>query len=584
MARVDWRKLSEQDFNDMVEALLVREFTGDGLIAQALDGRGGDGGIDVDVRSKKTDQVVRVYQLKYFPEGFSGGFLPRRKQIKKSFKTALKEVKMPAWVLVTPRKATSHERKAVRGMRDGVQVTLTFMGPPELDALLSKHPDIERRFTIDREVEILNAVGRESAALAKPSDLNAEVGHLKAKLDGRSEYWGTAFSVGADGTTHEALYAKRADAQEREPLRLTANLAFGEGDEDVRRDFESAMRFGALDTVELPSHVVESFVREGPGWFEGTDRNPELRVSSATIRNEDRPVRVIAQTGTDGSESSLNGKTVAFAFGTEGATMRAALQGGVEITWRLPSSADAPGRVNVESTFSGQSAHRLLRVVRFLDQLSSATRLGIEFDTQEVGWIDLPEGHRPAYSAQNPRFVAFLNDLHYLEARADVEFDLPERGPVDADLIDARMTRLLLEGYACAERQDLVFNGTLDSDLPDSVRDLIREGGAIAMHGLPTVQNLLGARVPMGLATYYTQSAEVINRDELLAALDDGDTEGLPIALRPTDGMPWTVYIPNLLNARGEEKVQARPWGIEGMPEHAGYERLPHALNERVDF
>lgn len=44
--------IDEKDFNDIVEALLVREYTREGLEAHALSGRGGDDGIDVEVRSK----------------------------------------------------------------------------------------------------------------------------------------------------------------------------------------------------------------------------------------------------------------------------------------------------------------------------------------------------------------------------------------------------------------------------------------------------------------------------------------------------------------------------------------------------
>ena len=63
VSRVNWRTISQQDFDEIVDALLVRHFTRDGIVAHALDGRGGDGGIDVATRSKKTDQIVHIYQV-----------------------------------------------------------------------------------------------------------------------------------------------------------------------------------------------------------------------------------------------------------------------------------------------------------------------------------------------------------------------------------------------------------------------------------------------------------------------------------------------------------------------------------------
>ena len=37
-------------------------------VRTAIDGRGGDGGIDIDVTVKKTGQLVKILQVKYFPE------------------------------------------------------------------------------------------------------------------------------------------------------------------------------------------------------------------------------------------------------------------------------------------------------------------------------------------------------------------------------------------------------------------------------------------------------------------------------------------------------------------------------------
>ncbi|SMQ66971.1 hypothetical protein SAMN06295909_1377 [Plantibacter sp. VKM Ac-1784] len=84
MGRVKWRHIEEKDSNDLVEVLLVREYTHDGLRAYALGGRGDDDGIDVAVRVEATNQLVHTLQLKYFPGGFSGGYRDRRTQIKHS--------------------------------------------------------------------------------------------------------------------------------------------------------------------------------------------------------------------------------------------------------------------------------------------------------------------------------------------------------------------------------------------------------------------------------------------------------------------------------------------------------------------
>ena len=89
---LNWQTLGEEKFNRAAEMLIMRtvEAENPGLVVTAVDGRGGDGGIDLDVRVKKTGQLVAIYQLKHFPEGFAGEWGKSRKpQIKKSLQSAV---------------------------------------------------------------------------------------------------------------------------------------------------------------------------------------------------------------------------------------------------------------------------------------------------------------------------------------------------------------------------------------------------------------------------------------------------------------------------------------------------------------
>jgi hypothetical protein len=69
--------------------------------------------VDIDVRVRSAGQQVRIYQLKHFPEGFSGEWGKGRKpQITRSFNEAMKH-NPPVWALVIPRNFTINERKWV---------------------------------------------------------------------------------------------------------------------------------------------------------------------------------------------------------------------------------------------------------------------------------------------------------------------------------------------------------------------------------------------------------------------------------------------------------------------------------------
>ncbi|WP_157489807.1 hypothetical protein [Frigoribacterium sp. Leaf44] len=261
--KIDWRHIDEKTFNELVETFLVQEETREGRRAMALDGRGGDGGIDVDVRVEQTNQLTHIYQLKYFHGGMSGGHIARRSQVKKSLSAALKSEPSQgwAWTLVLPFKVTAPERKAVRALRPGSKPEIRFMGPPELDRLLGLHPEIERRFTADYAVEVLREVHRESAALTRPDDLAAEATRLHDRLDGRSAYWGIAFGVDPDGSVRETVFAKRDDAQEREPLSVNLSLQFGPESEAQRKAFSDAMNYGVVEKVELTSYALAAAAR-----------------------------------------------------------------------------------------------------------------------------------------------------------------------------------------------------------------------------------------------------------------------------------------------------------------------------------
>jgi hypothetical protein len=77
---------------------------------------------------------------------------------------------------------------------------------------------------------------------------------------------------------------------------------------------------------------------------------------------------------------------------------------------------------------------------------------------------------------------------------------------------------------------------------------------------------------------YYSHPAVADNAKGILQALADGKGAGKKLALRPVNGLPWVIYSPTHLEGAGREKVITQPWGIDGIPEHPGYERLPNRL------
>lgn len=84
---VPWETLGQPLFDRLINAFVYRKHSDTGDTVEVIEGRGGDGGLDLLVLA--AGGRVIVYQLKYFPEGFDGRFGDRRQQITKSFDRAI---------------------------------------------------------------------------------------------------------------------------------------------------------------------------------------------------------------------------------------------------------------------------------------------------------------------------------------------------------------------------------------------------------------------------------------------------------------------------------------------------------------
>lgn len=231
--RIDWRLISEEDFNRVVEAVLVTAYRDEQHDVRALDGKGGDGGIDVAVWRKEDNKVLHIFQLKYFPEGFTGGHrAARERQIKNSFETAWKNHEPEAWTLVMPKNPHKNELQYVLDLPDGKDVRVNTLGSAELDGLLAEHPDIEQAALRNGLVELLERMNAEHAALVGNTDLQNRVEGLHAIAKTRSLYWDTSFQMTPFG--YEEFYIpKHPDAMKHEPIQTQFTISLGAEHNDM---------------------------------------------------------------------------------------------------------------------------------------------------------------------------------------------------------------------------------------------------------------------------------------------------------------------------------------------------------------
>ena len=560
---IDWGVIGQTDFNHLVEVLILRRYDGDASVdVRAVDGRGGDGGIDIDVRDRATGQVVRIYQLKWFREGFSGGFRDtRRAQITESFRRAIEHAPT-AWALVVPCEGTLSERKFLTSLAKGHQVRIEFVGRTQLNAFLIEDPRVHDWATRDSAIEALKQVRREQAVLSRPTDLGNEVWQLAQRLDARSAYWGYDFSK-AGTTVTQTLFAKRPDAAAREPLTIRMNPAFGPEHAGLREQFEDALGYGGSRPLVLPGDVVGSVLKEGPEWFA-----EEVEVASVELHpgNSMRDVgraRVVTRDGEGRQLAALGGTGAHLSAGTIGGSVDLNLEGGLFARWRFSKLDPDTGTTLMSFDPTGHAATAASRALRFIGSLEEASSIVLKVDElNAVGTI------RPETSSfeVDLQVVEWIDDLAYLERELDRSFVVSETLPSALDRVWLRCARLVLEGKTTLVPTKNDFSFTLTGGLDESLVGLLEYGGTVQISEGNFTLNILGEVVEIGEVAVFHTHLRAVDGDAHLRALRAGKGEGRVVSLEPTDDTAYRMYMPSRMD--GDVLLIPVPWGITGIGEH----------------
>ncbi len=123
--QIRWEEIERQRYEDIVSVLLSRLH----LEAQRIDGKGGDGGQDVQIIHGQNNQIVHAFELKSFT-GRIGKTRPR--QAVCSLKRAV-GLKPARWTLVVPIDPTPAEDEWFRGLGKSYCFPIQWLGKTWLD-------------------------------------------------------------------------------------------------------------------------------------------------------------------------------------------------------------------------------------------------------------------------------------------------------------------------------------------------------------------------------------------------------------------------------------------------------------------
>lgn len=376
-----------------------------------------------------TGQLIANYQLKWFPEGFSGGFAKARKpQIQRSFETAMTH-DPDVWYLVVSRNLTPKEHSFVRSLQGKrKRPRVRYIGAGELDDLLQKYPDLDEWAQRSPTRTALKEVGRESAALMKPTDLHAEVSRVATKLRARSDYWDWNFS--RDGNDHRyTLVPRRDDAPEREPLSINITANFTD-DPELGDAYRSAMDYGPTEPVKVPGRYVTQFERVGHEWWADV---PELH--SFEIHPVPRQVettsRLVLRDAGGRIVAQRTARSVHVTTGNRGGNLLLDLGDGIQLAMRLDNEHPESASLNFTMRLDGQTGSAALRALEFQQAFASTAtvehHLGTGSSVAEL--TTQPQSPESSY-------FEFIEDLAVIERETGVALLVPEYLPDALDRIN----------------------------------------------------------------------------------------------------------------------------------------------------
>lgn len=559
MSGINWRASTRETFEKIVEILLGREF---GLRGHAVNGRGGDEGIDYDV-----DDAKIIFQLKFFPDGFptSG---TRRTQISRSFKEALKH-DPDEWFLVVPANLTPHERRFVTGLGKGKRVKISIRDETWLDDQLMQaaNKDLLDHYLYASDIDYLHAraeVFKNNPVIRDAGDLDNRVRAVSDAVDLVDPNWTFDFaSVG--GEIVKTLVPKDPAAPGRAPITITFT-AVVPADSPQRKALDDADAYGYTSEIRLPGEMIRDYQVHGTRLLQSGGDVAELRLGPIPGASNWQPGELVL-TGTAGERLGVFLVDACLrSQANKGSTYEIAFGEVLTLTLRVPFDLADQDAGNVHFSFNGAAGRpttELFEVADFIVKLgASATCVLRVNDQQVVGMnsartsIDLVDQFRQL------RLLA--DDLRVIEAEANTKFRFPAR--VEArERVDIRNVRLMLEGHCVADPTANCITAQLSGDRDEALDQLLTTDPRwLLVTTEPGQFEILGQTIvlpQLSYAGYVFLAQEEL--DAIGQAFDDKSAYGHPVTMRMRPGDRVRMFLPDRRDPN--LPVDITPWNVEGI-------------------
>ena len=217
--QVQWGIVGHAMCEAMVKVLIKRLHP----TVQAIDGSGGDGGIDLRMH---TEHGLVIYQIKSFTERMTSS---RRQKVKQSLERASAHDPV-RWHLVVPIDPTRGELAWFEQLTEQYPFECVWDDKTWLDSEMAKRPDIPRYYLHGGESEIvalLESISREHPAVARGAAAASvdRVAEIVARLNKLDPHYVFDITARHDGTVSWATLPRYPGAGQDRPA-ATTRFAF----------------------------------------------------------------------------------------------------------------------------------------------------------------------------------------------------------------------------------------------------------------------------------------------------------------------------------------------------------------------
>lgn len=526
MTTVNWSEVHSGTYERMV-AVLISTLNPD---AERIDGAGGDGGRDVQLRSGGR---LDLWELK----SQSGRVGPtQRRQIERSLERAAM-LNPHSWTLVIPVDSTPAELKWFDTLQSRYPFTLEWSGRTWLDGQMAERPYLPRYFVYggaDEATKLLLDLRKDE------QEFGLGISHVVSRVEGwvkrlreLDPFWDFQISRSAAGAYSITPVPKYRGAEIDRPIRISLEGRFPNTEEGRKalESFQMAIEYGRPATIAKEHiHAVQVDAPEAlHGAFEG-----DVSISSVPDTTA-KPGLVMMVYAPDGSVVTALPLTVSET--THG-------MAGTELTF-----TDSSGGLTVRMRASQPSAHlhtdfnfrmppsvlpsHVLPTLRLLGSMLKPNRVGLRIVGSDHDAASAPDVHIDAPIPAG--IVDFVDALARIQAKTHIYFPVPDAITPELAAQVAEVDELLSGTQVEMRWERVTMTIVVPADPQPLAAGLVDIDTAHLQYIGDREEDLFGYKIPIRDVSIELDSAQIENRAELEAQLPLQPGVELQVTLVPAE-------------------------------------------------